>query len=45
MTGKKAGIVLIVNQENKDKQVKRLLKVIKNKRIKIDIWVIDEVEN
>lgn len=42
ITGKKAGIVLIVNPRTKDRYLKRINKVIEAKGLDIDIWVIDK---
>ena len=42
MTGKKAGIVLIVNPRTKDRYLKRLNKVIEAHNLEIDIWTIDK---
>jgi hypothetical protein len=42
MTGKKAGIVLIVNPRTKERYLKRLNKAIESHSLNIDVWVIDE---
>ena len=40
MTGKKAGIVLIVSPSNKARYLKRLMTVINSNNLQIDIWTI-----
>lgn len=42
MTGKKAGIVLIVNPKTKDRYLKRLNKAIESHDSNIDVWTINE---
>jgi hypothetical protein len=43
MTGKKAGIVLIVSQKNKDKYLKRINKAIKKNSLNIKVWTINRI--
>lgn len=45
MTGKKAGIVLIVEPKTKDRYLTRLSNTIKNKNLNIDIWTINKDTN
>lgn len=40
MTGKKAGIVLIVNPRTKDRYLKRLNKAISDNNLDVDVWTI-----
>jgi hypothetical protein len=40
MTGKKAGIVLIVNHRTKDRYLKRLNKAISDNNLDVDVWTI-----
>ncbi|PKG85589.1 hypothetical protein CXF85_02000 [Colwellia sp. 75C3] len=40
MTGKKAGIVLIVNPRTKDRFLKRLNKAISDNNLDVDVWTI-----
>lgn len=40
MTGKKAGIVLIVNPKTKDRYLKRLNKAIVTNKLDVDVWTI-----
>ncbi len=40
MTGKKAGIVLIVDEVKKNRYLKRVMKAINDKNLDIDIWLI-----
>ena len=40
MTGKKAGIVLIVNPRTKDRFLKRLNKAIADNNLDVDVWTI-----
>ncbi len=40
MTGKKAGIVLIVNPRTKDRYLKRLNKAILDNKLDVDVWTI-----
>jgi hypothetical protein len=42
MTGKKAGIVLIVNPRTKDRYLKRLNKAIEAHELDIDVWIIEK---
>jgi hypothetical protein len=42
MTGKKAGIVLIVNPRTKDRYLKRLNKAIEAHSLDIDVWTIEK---
>jgi len=42
MTGKKAGIVLIVNPRTKDRYLKRLNKAISDNNLDVDVWTIKE---
>ncbi len=43
MTGKKAGIVLIVSQRNKDKYMKRVNKAIEKNNLIIDVWSVERI--
>ena len=40
MTGKKAGIVLIVNPRTKERYLKRLNKAISDNNLDVDVWTI-----
>ena len=40
MTGKKAGIVLIVNPRTKERYLKRLNKAISDNNLNVDVWTI-----
>jgi len=40
MTGKKAGIVLIVNPRTKDRFLKRLNKAIVDNKLNVDVWTV-----
>lgn len=40
MTGKKAGIVLIVNPKSKERFLKRLNKAISDNNLDVDVWTI-----
>ncbi|KGJ86586.1 hypothetical protein [Colwellia psychrerythraea] len=40
MTGKKAGIVLIVNPRTKERYLKRLNKAILDNKLDVDVWTI-----
>jgi hypothetical protein len=40
MTGKKACIVLIVSQRNKDRYMKRINKAIEKNNLIIDVWSV-----
>ncbi len=42
MTGKKAGIVLIVNPRTKDRYLKRLNKAIEAHSLNIDVWIMQK---
>jgi len=42
MTGKKAGIVLIVNPRTKDRYLKRLNKAISDNNLDVDVWTIKQ---
>lgn len=42
MTGKKAGIVLIVNKRTKDRYLKRLNKAIESHGLDVTVWTIDK---
>lgn len=42
MTGKKAGIVLIVNPRSKDRYLKRLNKAISDNNLDVDVWTIKQ---
>jgi hypothetical protein len=42
MTGKKAGIVLIVNDRNKERYLKRLNKAIKKNSLDVKVWAIEK---
>ncbi|MCP4984776.1 MAG: hypothetical protein GY928_01555 [Colwellia sp.] len=42
MTGKKAGIVLIVNPKTKDRYLKRLNKAISDNNLAVDVWTIKQ---
>ncbi len=42
MTGKKAGIVLIVNPRTKERYLKRLNKAIESHNLNVDVWVIEK---
>jgi hypothetical protein len=41
MTGKKAGIVLIVSKDNRSKYLSRVIRVIEKNKLKIDTWFIE----
>jgi hypothetical protein len=41
MTGKKAGIVLIVKPKTRDRYVTRLNKAIETHNLNIDVWIIE----
>lgn len=45
MTGKKAGIVLIVNPRTKDRYLKRLNKAISDNNLNVDVWTIKQRES
>ncbi|WP_052140951.1 hypothetical protein [Pseudoalteromonas piratica] len=42
MTGKKAGIVLIVNPKTKERYLTRLNKAIEAHNLNVDVWTIDK---
>jgi hypothetical protein len=42
MTGKKAGIVLIVNPRTKERFLKRLNKAISDNNLDVDVWTIND---
>jgi len=42
MTGKKAGIVLIINEKTKKRYLSRIMKVINKHDLEIDIWLIEQ---
>ncbi len=42
MTGKKAGIVLIVSGKNKERYMKRIIKAIDENSLNIEVWTVNE---
>jgi len=44
MTGKKAGIVLIVNPRTKERFLKRLNKAISDNNLDVDVWTINNIK-
>lgn len=42
MTGKRAGIVLIVNPRTKDRYLRRLQTTIRTKNLDIDVWTMEQ---